>query len=557
MRAAPIALLLSQLKAVDGEFMIMRFTIADRQQMKSLGISTARASEQIEIFQRSDFFVRLKRACTLGDGIRKSGGADLGKYIDLHDRAARQGRFMKFVPASGAATRMFQSLLQIYYLPQYLEVNELQKKIEQEVAIACDFKRFVDAIDKFAFERRLRQALASDGYILEEVMRGGYFRILLEYLLTERGLCYGSLPKAMVLFHAYPEEHRTAFEEQLAESVGYLRAGSGNCRLHFTIAEEHEEGFHALREEICKRYAHCYRTAFDVSFSFQKSSTHTIAVDMNGLPFRDRFGRLHFRPGGHGALIENLNDLHADLVYIKNVDNVVPDRLKEPVCTWKKALGGYLVSIEKIIHSLLRRLKDPDCSQAIEEAAEFAANELPLNLPAGFEAWPQDKKRSYLFNLLDRPIRVCGVVPNAGEPGGAPFWVEGENGELSIQIVEKAQADLNDPEQSAIWNSSTHFNPVDIVCCVRDYEGRPHDLRKFVDPKAVIITRKSIDGRDVKVLELPGLWNGSMAHWITVFIEVPPVTFNPVKSVYDLLRPEHQPEALGAPARVGAAEGSA
>ncbi|MGA2400481.1 MAG: DUF4301 family protein, partial [Syntrophobacteraceae bacterium] len=478
--------------------MKIRFTNADRQQMESLGISTAMAFEQIDIFRRSDFFVRLKKPCTLGDAVRRIDDADLGKYIDLHASAARQDRFMKFVPASGAATRMFQSLLQIFYLPQYLERDELQKRVRQGVSIACDCKRFVDELHKFAFVHSLRQVLACDGYILDDMVRGGHFRTLLEYLLTGTGLDYGNLPKAMIPFHTYPEEHRTAFEEQLAESVMYLGAENGRCRLHFTIPEEHKEGFQTLKERVCRRYAERYGTDFEVSFSFQKSSTNTIAVDMKGFPFRDRFGRLNFRPAGHGALIENLNDLQADLVYIKNVDNVVPDSLKELVCFWKKALGGYLVSIQKIVHSILRRLKDPDCSRAIHEAAGFAASELLLSFPAGFEIWPEDKKRAFLFNLLDRPIRVCGVVPNAGEPGGAPFWVEDENGELSVQIVEKAQVDLNSPEQSAVWNSSTHFNPVDIVCCLRDYEGRPYDLRKFVDPKAVIITRKSKDARDIQ-----------------------------------------------------------
>jgi hypothetical protein len=262
---------------------------------------------------------------------------------------------------------------------------------------------------------------------------------------------------------------------------------------------------------------------------------------MKGFPFRDRSGRLYFRPAGHGALIENLNDLQADLIYIKNVDNVVPDRLKETVCLWKKVLGGHLVSIQEKVHSLLRRMKGPDSSQTLVEAVEFATRQLLLSFPDGFEMWPQDRRRAFLFRLFNRPIRVCGVVPNAGEPGGAPFWIENENGELSIQIVEKAQVDLSSPEQNAIWNSSTHFNPVDIVCCVRDFEGNSYDLRKFVDPKAVIISRKSKDGSDIQTLELPGLWNGGMADWITVLIEVPPATFNPVKSVYDLLRPEHQP----------------
>jgi len=308
------------------------------------------------------------------------------------------------------------------------------------------------------------------------------------------------------------------------------------------VAKEHGSRFNALGVEVSRRYAERYGTDFDVSFSFQKSSTNTIAVDMEGFPFRDRLGRLHFRPAGHGALIENLDDLHGDLVYIKNVDNVVPDRLKESVCLWKKVLGGYLVSIQNTINSFLRRMQGPDSARAVTEAAGFAAQESLASFPEGFEVWSEEKKRSFLVNVLDRPIRVCGVVPNSGEPGGAPFWVEDQKGELSVQIVEKAQVDLNSPEQSAIWNLSTHFNPVDIVCSLRDFKGNPYDLRKFVDPKAVIISRKSIDGTDVQALELPGLWNGSMANWITVFIEVPAITFNPVKSLFDLLRLEHQPE---------------
>jgi hypothetical protein len=520
--------------------MALRFTRADLQQMKSLGISMAAVLQQIETFRRSDFFVRLKRPCTIGDGIRRIDDSGLAYYVDLHTAAARQGRFMKFVPASGAATRMFQSLLQIFYLPQYLEKDELQKRLDQGVSIACDFKRFIDQLDMFPFVHELKEVLACDGYLLHEMVQRGQFRTLLEYLLTDRGLGYGSLPKAMLVFHSYPEERRTAFEEQLAESVAYLCNDGSRLRLHFTISEEHEKGFEAFGARVCQRVAERCGAIFDVSFSLQESSTNTIAVDMKGFPFRDRLGRIHFRPAGHGALIRNLNDLHADLIYIKNVDNVVPDRLKEPVCLWKNVLGGCLVSIQTKIHSLLKRMKGPNSGEVIREAAGFLAQELLLDFPAGFETWPEEKKRDFLFNILDRPIRVCGVVPNAGEPGGAPFWVEDEKGDLSVQIVEMAQVNLNSPEQSALWNSSTHFNPVDIVCCLRDSEGKPYDLTKFVDPKAVIITRKSIDGTDVRALELPGLWNGGMANWTTVFVEVPAITFNPVKSFFDLLRPEHQ-----------------
>ncbi len=508
--------------------------------MKSLGISPACVLDQVDTFRRSEFFVRLIRPCTLFDGVRKISDADVGRYMGLHASAARRGRFTKFVPASGAATRMFQSLLNIFYVPQFLEIDELQNRVNQGVSIACDFKHFVDELERFPFVGDLRKALTGDGHSLDELLRYGRFRTLLEYLLTERGINYGNLPKAMLLFHSYPEENRTAFEEQLIESVEYL--GADRVGVHFTIGEEHQTGFLSLEREVCQRWAERYGTTFDVSFSFQKSSTNTIAVDMKGMPFRDRLGRLHFRPAGHGALIENLSDLDADLVYIKNVDNVVPDRLKEPVHFWKKALGGCLVSIQDSVHSLLRRLTSPDWGPAVRDGAAFASRELLLDLPAAFQTWPEDRKRSFLLDALDRPIRVCGVVPNAGEPGGAPFWVEGENGRLSLQIVEKAQVNLNSPEQKALWNSSTHFNPVDIVCGVRNFEGKPFDLKKFVDPGAVIITRKSVHGTDVHVLELPGLWNGAMARWITVFVEVPPITFNPVKSIFDLLRPEHQPE---------------
>ncbi|MHC1729404.1 MAG: DUF4301 family protein [Syntrophobacteraceae bacterium] len=522
--------------------MKIRFTNADRQQMKALGIGVPTVLEQVETFRRSDFSVRLMRPCTLGDGVQRVEEADAAKYLPLHQAAARAGRFTKFVPASGAASRMFQSLLQIFYLPQYLEKDELEKRVSQGVSIACDFKRFVEELPRFAFVHSLREVLAYDGYSLEELIGECRFRTLLEYLLTERGLGCGTLPKAMLQFHSYPDEHRTAFEEQLAESVRYLGAESGKCRLHFTIPEEREEDFQTLSEGVCRCYADRYSTAFEVFFSFQKLSTNTIAVDTEGFPFRDRFGRLHFRPAGHGALIENLNDLNADLIYIKNIDNVVPDRLKDSVCFWKKTLGGYLAFIQERVHSLIRRMKQPEATGAVQEAARLARRELLLHIPQGFDSRPEDQQRALLLNLLDRPIRVCGVVPNAGEPGGAPFWVEDENGEVSPQIIEKAQVNFSKPDQQAIWNSSTHFNPVDIVCSMRNYEGKQFDLRDYIDPKAVIITKKSKDGKDIMALELPGLWNGSMARWITVFVEVPPHTFNPVKSVYDLLRPEHQPE---------------
>lgn len=524
--------------------MKIRFTESDSLQMKNLGIDKARVMKQIEIFQRSGFSARLDRPGTLADGVRTIDESRTGIFLELHEKAARAGRFMKFVPASGAASRMFQSLLQIYYLPQFLEKDELCKRVRQEVAIACDFVRFLEGLNQFPFIDDLRDTLAQDGLELEDVVREGKFRTLLEYLLTKRGMNYGCLPKALLKFHSYPDECRTAFAEQLVESVMYL---GKTCRLHFTVPREHEAGFSAHIKEVAKRYRERYGVQFAIGFSFQKPSTNTIAADMEGMPFRDRFGRLHFRPAGHGALLENLNDLEGDLVYIKNIDNIVPDRLKERVCFWKRVLGGYLVSVQEQVHSFVRRLKQGETGAVTRDAARFAAEDLLVRMPEGFAKWPEEEMKTFLVERLDRPIRVCGVVPNAGEPGGAPFWVRHENGTTSLQIVEKAQVDFNSEEQRKIWNSSTHFNPVDIVCCTRDFAGRPYDLRKYVDSSAVIITKKSKDGKDLRALELPGLWNGSMAGWISIFLEVPPDTFNPVKSIYDLLRPEHQPDAASQP----------
>jgi hypothetical protein len=528
--------------------MKIRFTNVDCQLMEALGIEPADVCKQIGIFGKSNISARLIRPCTLGDGVWKIEETEAERFLELHREAALKGRFMKFVPASGAATRMFQSLLQIYYLPQFLEKDELLKKVDQGVAIACDFVRFMEGLNKFAFLDDLIEALARDGLDLGEIIGEGRYRLLLDYLLTDRGLSCGVLPKALLKFHSYPEqnENRTAFEEQMVESFPYLGTESGKCRLHFTIPVEYENAFRTLLEKARKTHEERYHASFEISFSFQKPSTHTIAVDMDGLPFRDRFGRLHFRPAGHGALLENLNDLQADIIYIKNIDNIVRDRFKEPVVYWKKVLGGYLVSIQQEVHSFLQRMKEPDSDQAVREAARFAARELHWDFPEGFDSWPEDTRRRFLTERLDRPVRVCGVVPNAGEPGGAPFWVEDETG-VSVQIVEKAQVDFSSMEQQKIWNSSTHFNPVDIVCGTRDFLGKPYDLRKFVNRDAVIITKKSKDGKDIQALELPGLWNGSMARWITVIVEVPPITFNPVKSVYDLLRPGHQPEIPSSP----------
>lgn len=514
--------------------------------MEALGITEAQARAQIEVFRRASCFIRLQRPCTLQDGVRKLDEASVEKFIQLHEQASRKGRFSKFVPASGAATRMFQSLLQIYHLPQFLEPKELHSKAEYGVAVASDFIKFLDGMYYFPFVEDLEKALARDGLNLDSLLFNCQYHTILDYLLTDIGLNYGSLPKGLLKFHRYPNHCRTALEEHLVEAAGYVKDENGSCHVHFTVSPSHRDAFVRFVEKILNSYQESYSTKYEVDFSEQKPSTDTIAVDMRNRPFRDRFGKLHFRPGGHGALIENLNDLAGDLVYIKNVDNVVQDRFLGQIWHWKKVLGGCLVALEQSVHGHIRHLLTEQGKAPVYHAELFARQQLLLPFPKEYSGWSLEQKRNFLINRLDRPIRVCGVVQNVGEPGGAPFWVEAKEGESPIQIVEKAQVDFSSPEQREIWLSSTHFNPVDVVCSVRNYEGKPFNLKDFVNPEAVFITNKSKDGKDLKALELPGLWNGAMAGWLTMIVEVPRITFNPVKTVFDLLRPEHQPEDVQA-----------
>ncbi len=519
-----------------------RFNEADLQQMRAFEIDEAQVCTQLELFRKNSSLIRLQRPCTLGDGIHRLDAAACDTSLAWHERAATKGRFLKFVPASGAATRMFQSLLQIYHLPQYLEPHELHRKAKYGVAVACDFLEFLDGLERFAFREDLEQALAADGLELSQLIVAHEYRTLLDYLLTDLGLGYGSLPKGLLKFHGYPEGCRTAFEEHLEEAAHYLASGARVCRMHFTVAPEYEARFEALFEQVRPYYEARYGVRYDVRFSHQRPATHTVAADLRNRLFRDRFGRMMFRPGGHGALLANLQSLDGDLVYIKNIDNVIQARFEEVLGFWKRVLGGYLAMIEDTVHQLVRALKvglDPD---SVARAEAFARDRLLVQFPQTYADQPLFDRHAFLLNRLDRPLRVCGVVQNVGEPGGAPFWVQEASGECSLQIVEKAQVDFNAPDQREIWSASTHFNPVDLVCSIRNHEGKPFALDNYVDPKAVFISKKSVEGKSLKALELPGLWNGSMAGWLTVIVEVPRITFNPVKTVFDLLKPEHQPE---------------
>lgn len=498
------------------------FSPADLSQMAGMGIQPAEARRQIELFRNPPPFTRVLRPCRLGDGIRTLPKEAEPWLLARFEEAARRGRIAKLVPASGAATRMFKDLL--------ADLNDgAQGEPSPEV------KTFLDNLRSFAFFEDLAAALARNGLGPESADR----KAILEHLLTDEGLGYAELPKGLLKFHRYPGGSRTPLEEHLVEAADYTRDADGVCRLHFTVSPQHQDRFEKLLAEVRGHYEERFGCRFDVSFSNQQPSTDTIAVDPDNRPFRQEDGTLLFRPGGHGALLDNLASLAGlgwDLVILKNIDNVVPDGRKPVVNGWKKALTGHLLNLQERIFRHLERLEAGAEAAVLDEASKLVEKELSRPVPEGLQG---EDLRRFLIAALDRPLRVCGAVRNQGEPGGGPFWVEDERGDVSVQIVESAQIDPAIREE--VLGRSTHFNPVDIVCALRDRHGAPYDLQRFVDPSTVFISSKSHEGRPLKALERPGLWNGAMAGWNTVFVEVPDETFAPVKTVLDLLRPEHQP----------------
>lgn len=399
---------------------------------------------------------------------------------------------------------------------------------------------FVENLEKFAFWPALEQSLVSSGVDVAEKLRAGDYTEVVDHLLYEDpGLGYGSLPKGLLLFHQYADRARTPFEEHLVEAADYARSPDNRCRLHFTTSPEHDARFKHLLDTVRAEYEELYKTGYEVDFSNQDHATDTIAATPDNQPFRDEDDSLFFRPGGHGALIHNLDAIDADILFINNIDNVVMDREKPERGKWKKVLAGLLVSVQSRIFHYMGTLSGADPSDAaVKEAYDFTVEYLGET-----RSLPGDKNKAldFLRDKMDRPLRVCGMVLNLGDPGGAPFWIREKDGGMSLQIVESAQVNSDDERQKDIFRSSTHFNPVDIACAVRDWRGEKYDLRRFVDQEAVFISEKSKNGRPLKALELPGLWNGSMAGWNTLFVDVPVVAFHPVKTVNDLLKESHQP----------------
>ncbi len=513
----------------------------DIKQIKERGMTLEKVLSQVETFKKGFQHMKLQRPCTVEDGIIVLSKKDLPRLEKTFSEAASSGRAMKFVPASGAASRMFKSLLSIKGRCKEMDGNKIGTADGKDDPDYAFFLKFIKGLTKFAFYGDLESVMSSDGLDIEALMNKGEYRHILDYVLTSKGLNLANIPKGLIKFHSYPGSSRTAFEEHLVEAIEYAMDINKVARIHFTISPEHEGLVKDFFDEVRGKYEKS-GIRFELSFSIQEPSTDTIAVDMENRPFRDSEGRLVFRPGGHGALLKNLFDLKGDLVFIKNIDNVVPDRLKQETFLYKKALGGYLLGLQNKLFEYVHRLSAGEVDdQSVDEMFEFIKERFSVIPPEGMELCSKEEKIVFLTSRLNRPLRVCGMVKNVGETGGGPFWVEHKDHSVSIQLVESSQVDMESAAQRDIWESSTHFSPVDLVCGVRDFKGNPFDLMRFVDPDTGFISTKSKQGRELKALELPGLWNGAMAHWNTVFVQVPAITFNPTKIVLDLLREEHQP----------------
>lgn len=503
-------------------------TLQDKEFLAQKGISEEQIAEQLACFEKGFPYLKLAAAASVDNGILAPATDMQKKYLDAWDAYTQTDKvIVKFVPASGAASRMFKNLFEFLGA----DYDTPQTGFE---------KTFFEKIENFAFYNDLNQACQNNtGKDIPQLISEGNYKAVVSALLESAGLNYGALPKGLLKFHKYEDGSRTPLEEHLVEGALYAGNKNGKVNVHFTVSPEHRPLFKALVDEKAAIYAKRYGVEYNISFSEQKPSTDTIAADMDNKPFRDN-GKLLFRPGGHGALIENLNDLDADVIFIKNIDNVVPDKFKGDTVLYKKLIAGVLITLQQKIFSYLQLLESGKYThEQIMDILQFLQKKLFCKNPE-VKDLEDSELAIYLKNKLNRPIRVCGMVKNVGEPGGGPFLAYNSDGTISLQILESSQIDMKDPEKKDMFEKGTHFNPVDLVCAVRDYKGHKFNLVKYVDKNTGFISYKSKNGKDLKALELPGLWNGAMSDWNTVFVEVPLSTFNPVKTVNDLLREQHQ-----------------
>lgn len=508
----------------------MNMTADDKALLQKKGISEEKMQAQLASFAKGFPFLELSAAASVSKGILVARKEEQDAYLDTwaHYTATPGHHVVKFVPASGAASRMFKDVF------AFVDADYDQPQTDFE-------KKFFEHIDDAAFFDDLDAAcrrLHDKG--VHELLADGQYKAVASAMLSADGLNYGGLPKGLLKFHRYEDGSRTPLEEHLVEGALYARENDGRVSVHFTVSPEHRPLFEALVKEKVAEYEQKYDVTYDVTFSEQKSSTDTIAANPDNTPFRNADGSLLFRPGGHGALIENLGDIDADVVFIKNIDNVVPDRLKEETIINKKMIAGILVSLQAQAFEYLKKL-DSGCYKTADllEMLQFVQKKFCCKNPET-KRLEDTELAIYLRGKLNRPIRVCGMVRNVGEPGGGPFLAYNPDGTISPQILESSQIDMSDPQKKAMFEQGTHFNPVDLVCALKNFKGERFHLSDYVDPATGFISHKSKDGKELKALELPGLWNGAMSDWNTVFVEVPLGTFNPVKTVNDLYRKQHQ-----------------
>ncbi|MEZ5103150.1 MAG: DUF4301 family protein [Draconibacterium sp.] len=507
------------------------FSTKDKKQIENRGSDLRTILTQIENFKSGFPYLQIKEAASVDNGIIKLSDEKIKKYVAFYDEKIEHGtRPLKFIPASGAASRMFKALFEA------LEALENEADEESVLSKNKAAKQFNDEFEKFAFSSDLEKIIKDNGEKINAKSK-------IHFLLNEKGLNYGALPKGLLKFHKYKTGERTPFEEHLVEGAKYATEKTGLAKLHFTVSPEHQSVFESLLDVVKSKFESELKVTFEVSFSQQKPSTDAIAVDLNNEPFRENDGSILFRPAGHGALIENLNDLNADVIFIKNIDNVVPDRLKAPTVEYKKALAGVLLKNQEKLFFYQKELNEKH-PVALDHAFLAAASnflENTLNTKPAESQYYTEKEELYYYlrEKFNRPLRVCGMVKNEGEPGGGPFWAKNSDGTISLQVVESSQIDPESVQQQNILKNATHFNPVDLVCAVKNFKGEKYDLTKFTDPSTGFISKKSKDGKELKAQELPGLWNGAMSNWNTLFVEVPIETFNPVKTVNDLLRDQH------------------
>ena len=511
---------------------MIEFTQKDIRQLDEKGISRKTVEAQIRTFVEGIPFINLHSPALVGDGILKTDAELEKRFVEKFESSQSKLSLLKFVPASGAASRMFKSLFN--FLDTFKAGEERfssyvdrtgQKEIGEFFERATELP-FYEMVLRRIGQKNLSEDSSKYAFVRE--------------LLSEEGLNYGFYPKGLLPFHKYKDNLVTPFEEHLFEAAYYARC-KDKAFLHFTISEQHQALFDTELKKVEKRASEKTDTNFKVDYSNQSQATDTIAVTPDNQPFRNEDHSVLFRPGGHGALIQNLDQQDADIIFIKNIDNVVTRDKCDEIARSKKVLAGVLLELQEQIFSFSKILEEKTMDgNTLDEIKSFLENDLNVRFSENFSGFTLGQQIEILKDKLNRPIRVCGMVKNEGEPGGGPYWVKDRNGNISLQIVESAQVDLSHEQQSDIFKKATHFNPVDLVCGVKDFKGNKFNLMNFVDEKQGFITRKTKEGKELKALELPGLWNGAMAYWNTIFVEVPSSTFNPVKTVNDLLKPAHQ-----------------